>query len=172
MSGFSQLLEFLATPEFISADGVFTIVDKAAKDLGFHVYRHYNVRHKNARPFLHNAYTYPEGWVDRYWEADHHINDPIFQNATRTCLPYSWADMTDNLYITPDQQAIFDEAKEFGLREGLSIPIHKPGGDISLLSFSGNLSRQDFRQIWYYHKRKFTLMGLYIANRSLPQRPE
>lgn len=169
MSELSQFLDQLATERNLSADSILIGVKKIAHSLGFSMYAHHNFYQKTSQIFIPNAYTYPEAWIDRYYEVNHHINDPTLQYAVGTCFSYPWCDIHENFQITRDQQLVFDEASEFGLKGGLSIPIRRPGGDIALLSFSGALSQKEFRQIWIHNKREFTLLGLHLANCSIPQ---
>ncbi len=164
MSELSQFLEFLSTDSHASAGSILSELGKTAQSLGFSKYAHYNFCQKTPLIFLPNAYTYPEEWVDRYYEADHYINDPTVHYAMQTCLPYSWRDMHKSFPLSPKHQLVFDEASEFGLKQGLSIPIRKAGGDIALLCFSGDLSQRDFHQICRHFHREFALIGIYLAN--------
>lgn len=169
MSELSQFLDLLATEDDLSADSILNGVKRMAYGLGFTMYAHHNFYQKTSQIFIPNAYTYPEAWIDRYYEVNHYINDPTLQYAVNTCFSYPWCDIQENSQITRDQQLVFDEASEFGLKGGLSIPIRRPGGNIALLSFSGDVSQKEFRQIWSHNKREFTLLGLHLANRSIPQ---
>ncbi len=176
MSELTQLLEFLSTDKLASADRILSAVGKAAQNFGF-MYAHYNFCQKTSHSktcnnFLPNAYTYPEEWVDRYYEADHYINDPTVRYAVQTCLPYSWHDMHKSFPLNSDQQLVFDEASEFGLKQGLSIPILNPGEGTSLLCFSGDLSQKDFHQICSHFKTEFALIGIYLANICASQKVE
>ncbi len=169
MSELSQFLDQLATERTLSADSILHGVKKMAYSLGFSMYAHHNFYQKTSQIFIPNAYTYPEAWIDRYYEVNHYINDPTHHYAISTCFSYPWCDIQEHFQITRDQQLVFDEASEFGLKGGLSIPIRKPEGDIALLSFSGDLSQKEFRQIWFHNKREFALLGLHLANRSIPR---
>lgn len=77
---------------------------------------------------------YPEEWLTRYWERSYFAVDPVIAYCTRNILPITWQ------RLLPDASAIgrrfFGEASEFGLRSGISVPIHDPHGGFGILSLA------------------------------------
>jgi len=85
----------------------------------------------------------PEEYVDRYAEKNYVIHDPVVKELRRNMNPYSWGDVREGRDLKKSERAIIDEARDFGARDGLIIPIIKLSGSISLFcpcGFEPNLS--------------------------------
>jgi DNA-binding CsgD family transcriptional regulator len=77
---------------------------------------------------------YPSGWVDRYFERSHFAHDPVLAHCASHNVPVQWEDL-----ITPAGSAgrlMMDEAGDFGLRSGVTMPVHSPQGELGILSFA------------------------------------
>ncbi len=74
---------------------------------------------------------YPQAWIDRYVEANYIAIDPVVVRAPFARVAYSW-DQLDNL--NERQRLFFAEAAEAGLRQGVSVPLHGPNGELFLVS--------------------------------------
>lgn len=70
---------------------------------------------------------YPRAWVERFSAQDYANRDPVFLTARREALPFRWSDKRFRHGLAPDQIAILNEAREAGLADGFTIPIHAPG---------------------------------------------
>jgi DNA-binding CsgD family transcriptional regulator len=79
---------------------------------------------------------YPEGWVARYFEQSYFLNDPVMAYCSRHIVPVQW----HQLAISPDSRSerMMRDASEFGLRAGLTMPVHSPQGELGILSFTVN----------------------------------
>lgn len=79
---------------------------------------------------------YPDTWVDRYFEQAYYNTDPVMTYCAKNILPIEWK----NLPIKPDslESAMMNDAKKFGLQNGISMPIHTPYGEFGILSFAIN----------------------------------
>ena len=49
--------------------------------------------------------------------------------------------------LRAEQRAFFDEAREFGIASGMTIPIHDPGGQYSFFSVSSDTGSRTFRDL-------------------------
>ena len=93
--------------------------------------------------------TYPEAWVRHYFEMDYLQIDPIISHCHDHSIPLSWRDAMSSRRKVVDPQMLkirtmFGEASEFGLRSGVSVPLHGPGTGWGLMSFSSSqLSAND-----------------------------
>lgn len=72
----------------------------------------------------------PEEYVDRYAEKNYVIHDPVVKELRRNMNPYSWGDVREGRDLKKSERAIIDEAREFGARDGLIIPIVELSGSI------------------------------------------
>lgn len=97
--------------------------------------------------------TYPEEWVTHYFTMDYIGIDPVISHCHDHATPVSWeeAQLHHRRILDPHLQRVrhlFGEAREFGLRQGVSVPLHGPGVSWGLMSFSSRtLSARDFEAI-------------------------
>jgi DNA-binding CsgD family transcriptional regulator len=82
--------------------------------------------------------TYPEAWSQHYFENGYLAIDPIVLLTPVARRAYWWNDLRG---LTPQQKNIFHEAGEFGLRNGLCVPIHGPMGSVFAVSMA--MSQKD-----------------------------
>lgn len=71
--------------------------------------------------------SYDEAWVERAISKRYFVDDPIHAASTRTVTGFMWRDVPRMLALTSRQARILDEARAFGLCEGLTVPVHSPG---------------------------------------------
>lgn len=108
---------------------------KVTQTLGFHSFV-YALRvptnFANAQVIMLDGY--PEGWVKRYFEAGHSEADPVITWCLNQVVPIRWSD----LELEPGSHAerVMFEAAEYGLRDGVTMPVHSPQGELGILSLS------------------------------------
>ncbi|MEZ5647395.1 MAG: LuxR family transcriptional regulator [Alphaproteobacteria bacterium] len=157
-----EAISWQSTPEQIM-----TALDSAVKSLGFDFYAYYIIRPSRSYANLRNKYTYQEAWVDRYYNSSHNMHDITVLRATTTSLPYSWEMVRVDKTTSNRQQTIFNEASEYGLTHGVSIPLHGPDDGLALLSVAGKMSQHEFEKIWKWHRVDFTLLGTHVLEARL-----
>jgi DNA-binding CsgD family transcriptional regulator len=83
---------------------------------------------------------YPSQWVEHYFRNDYLRIDPVIAHCQDRSVPFLWRDaMRRPKVVDPRLQSVwrlFGEAGEFGLRSGLSVPLHGPGSSWGLMSFA------------------------------------
>lgn len=79
---------------------------------------------------------YPKNWVEHYFEQNFNTVDPVLAYCGNHILPIKWSD----LVLPPVFMAarVMDEAGDFGLKSGISMPVHSPHGELGVLSFALN----------------------------------
>jgi DNA-binding CsgD family transcriptional regulator len=77
---------------------------------------------------------YPDPWLDHYFEREFFTDDPVVAYCSRHIVPIQWHELASR--YTPVSQRIMDEATEFGLRAGISMPVHSPQGELGILSLA------------------------------------
>ncbi|NIA70102.1 hypothetical protein HBA54_15965 [Pelagibius litoralis] len=82
--------------------------------------------------------TFPDAWVEHYILQGYGDVDPTFQAAMGTILPFSWRDLGGRNDLSSGQRRVFDEARDFGLSMGATIPIHGPESGLSTLNVSAS----------------------------------
>lgn len=79
---------------------------------------------------------YPDDWLDRYWREQYFAIDPVIAHCTKKLLPIAWHELTPG--SLPASRRMMNEAGEFGLRSGVSVPVHGPRGELGILSFASS----------------------------------
>jgi LuxR family quorum sensing-dependent transcriptional regulator len=65
---------------------------------------------------------WPDGWLDRYIEADHLRADPTVAAMMFTLEPYTWMEALRFADYGQRAQRVFDEAATFGMHDGFVVP--------------------------------------------------
>jgi LuxR family quorum-sensing system transcriptional regulator CciR len=86
------------------------------------------------------AVKYPPAWCTRYFERKYYRIDPTLIHAPSFARPYLWRDLEDLCDLDQRQRSFLREASEFGLRHGVSVPIHRPWGKVAVVSFASDAS--------------------------------
>jgi DNA-binding CsgD family transcriptional regulator len=86
------------------------------------------------RPFrLTNV---PAAWQKQYSDKRYYDHDPVLLFALHNVLPESWSSITERYALTARQRRVMADADNIGLRNGIIVPVHGPGGEFSVLSLS------------------------------------
>lgn len=76
--------------------------------------------HRDGSPQF--AGNLPKLWQLRYEEQKYLNIDPVVCEATKATMPFLWSEVVAQADLDSSQQQLFDEAREFGITEGLGIP--------------------------------------------------
>jgi LuxR family transcriptional activator of bioluminescence operon len=88
---------------------------------------------------------YPAGWVKRYFEAAHFEADPVMAHCTNHIIPLRWSDLS--LEAGSHAERVMREAATFGLRDGVTMPVHSPRGELGILSFALDAPPEEARAV-------------------------
>ncbi|HIP22877.1 MAG TPA: hypothetical protein EYG79_04685 [Rhodobacteraceae bacterium] len=78
--------------------------------------------------------NYPNEWLNRYQSNRYLDLDPVAALARGTNRPFYW---NHGRFLRPfrkSQRRVFNEAREFQILNGLSIPVHSPKGEIGIFN--------------------------------------
>jgi LuxR family transcriptional regulator, quorum-sensing system regulator BjaR1 len=81
--------------------------------------------------------TRPQAWIDRYSEQDYVRVDPLVQEVFRSTGSFRWTDIMSRPAADPLVDQIRSERAEFGLNDGLVVPIYETKGYAGLVSLAG-----------------------------------
>jgi len=87
---------------------------------------------------LENAFVqsnYPIKWRERYDAERFAYVDPVVSHCMASTLPLVWQ---PDIYRSPAQRSLYEEACAHGLRAGVTFPIHGPNGEFGVLSFASD----------------------------------
>ncbi|MER9250131.1 LuxR family transcriptional regulator [Mesorhizobium sp. M0590] len=80
--------------------------------------------------------NYPHGWQERYFEMGYYRIDPTIKRSRRRAEAFRWSEVYNDESTTEDERRFFDEAATFGLRSGISVPLHGPDGRFAIMNFA------------------------------------
>lgn len=99
---------------------------KHAANLGVSRFAYLNTGNLGA-PF-HVETNYPVEWAEHYRLNGYMCIDPVAQEGLRSAVPFLWRAALALPQYGAAAHKLFDEAAQFGLKDGLTVPIHAPGG--------------------------------------------
>jgi len=85
------------------------------------------------RPVTTIINGYPDQWREHYCEANYMAIDPTVKHCQSSTVPLWWSDVPRN---KKEIATFFESASDFGLNDGLSVPVQGCGRDWGMLSFS------------------------------------
>jgi len=104
--------------------------------------------------------SYPPGWTERYLREHYERLDPVIALAHSQTDPFMWGLGSDHFELTELQQRLFDEASEFGIRCGLTIPLQDGRGPVAAVTFASDSRREVFRRTIESNSRVLQLMAI------------
>lgn len=136
MQSFFDLSEKLTRAE--SEDQLKQICQEFCDAVGFeyYIYAVCSVTSLSA-PQIHCLSNYPQEWFDRYFQQGMQKHDPVVKYCFENLTPVRWDQlMTMEQYIDPVGVEIMQQASEFGLVNGVSIPLKSPSGEVAVFSLA------------------------------------
>lgn len=85
--------------------------------------------------------NYPIDWTSLYLDRRYEAIDPVIVYSRTFREPLRWGRLFDQDANTEIQMQLFSEAAEFGIRSGLTIPIHDRRGNIAAMTFAASEDR-------------------------------
>src|SRR5690606_28620423 len=84
------------------------------------------------------ANWWPQEWYRHYNTAGHFRHDPCVAHCRRTADPFLWSDVSRQSLEKP-ARLVMDEATEFGLQQGICVPVHLPFAPTAVVTVSGEI---------------------------------
>ncbi|MEY9178884.1 LuxR family transcriptional activator of conjugal transfer of Ti plasmids [Bradyrhizobium sp. USDA 326] len=106
--------------------------------------------------------TYPFAWTAHYLRKRYQIVDPVIREALQNPEPFRWGVDLPQPSISKKQQQFYDEAVQFGIRIGFTVPIHDGHGPIAALTFAAAERRVSFERQIESQARVLQLMAMYF----------
>jgi len=117
--------------------------------------------------------NYSSTWTTVYLKSRYQDLDPVIIQAVRQSHPFVWGAGLLPLGQSEGQDRFFAEAAEFGLRHGLTIPIHSDRCGIAAVTFAADHYLAAFQHCVDVHLPLLQLISTLFhryANRSLRPR--
>jgi len=142
---YHELVDALGKAKTIEA--VHAVCARLTQELGFDFFL-YGARFPTSfvKPTTVIVSGYPEEWNPWYRERRYERVDPIVRHCVQSITPLIWN--TANKLADADESAhaFMSEARDLGLRCGVSFPLHGCHGEKILLSLAAGTEGQDARQ--------------------------
>jgi DNA-binding CsgD family transcriptional regulator len=140
-----------------------------------------NIAHMRVSPDKHgdacsvfSIVTYSRLWQQRYSPKKNLCYDPVISFGQKTDEPFDWAYLPAN---DPATKAFLIDALDHGVgRNGLSVPLHGRRGVFSVVSFTSDLSKQEWEAYKSANMNSLKLLAVLIdaashVNFKLPASP-
>jgi LuxR family transcriptional regulator, activator of conjugal transfer of Ti plasmids len=117
--------------------------------------------------------TYPSSWAEQYCANRYDRIDPVIARSVTTTLPFAWSADQLDAKLTKKQKWLVEEASEFGIRRGVTIPIHDRQGKVATLTLAACEARSAFddRAEQYRHQLHLIAIYLYAQLRNVTPAP-
>lgn len=143
-------------------DELCTIFEKTLSAFGFErwAYQVLSAAHDTEKTPVILA-NYPTEWVTHYIEKQYNRIDPVIINGPKEVVPFSWSNLSKKVGINAEQQTFFDEATDYGLPDGVGVPMHGGNGAYAMISMANTLqSCDDMAKMLAEHDRDIHLISL------------
>ena len=156
---FQRFIDRLSAAEDLAGFSDAMSVTAAALDLSCFAYLGLP-RQRHGKPRL--ITTYPEEWTSHYLRSRYERIDPVITQALQSPEPFQWGVGLPSPFGSPEQQRLLDEASQFGIRTGFTVPIHDGRGPIAALTFAADQREASFELCINSHARVLQLMAIYF----------
>lgn len=130
-----------------------------ALDLGCFAYLALPSRRPDGPQLISN---YPVKWTAHYLEQRYERVDPVIVRALASPEPFEWGQEATPEPLSKPQCALLDEAAQFGIRCGFTVPIHNTRGPIAAVTFAADERRAAFQRCIDQHRHVLQLMAMYF----------
>lgn len=126
--------------EYADTDGTSQVVPRMsalAEDLGLDHFSFvflklpFDLAHKSS---LDIYASYPTEWLNWYQSQGYTKADPVADLGRRKLRPFAWGGERFLSRFQKHQRQVFDEARDFGITHGVTIPLRGPQGEVSIFS--------------------------------------
>ena len=109
---------------------------------------------------LTGTVTYSVQWQTRYFLKQYVLIDPVIAYGRKAVLPFDWEELPRD---DPAVQAFFADALTYGVGlNGLSIPVRNRRGVYSLVSYTSNHAKPEWREFKKSNMVKLQLISVLI----------
>jgi len=155
-----DILNALDGPQNVAS--LSAILDKSAARLGFQHYAYATLRMPQGldKPFV--ITNYPDGWHRHYSENSYVDIDPVMAGATKGVRPLKWGKGLPNPKYPNKSQRIFDEASEFKVCNGITVPVHVQMTQMATFTVASDLKTREFLRSWDAYRHELHLLALHF----------
>lgn len=105
--------------------------------------------------------TYPEDWINEYRANQFIFLDPTLNRAKTSLLPFKWDGSKMIKKVNSAQKNFFHLGGDFGIKRGVVIPVHAPGGEFAAMAFATDEGLDELQPVWEHKKHELHMIGIY-----------
>jgi LuxR family transcriptional regulator, quorum-sensing system regulator BjaR1 len=115
---------------------------------------------------------WPNDWYSRYNDRQYYNVDAVAIQARQSVNPFFWTDVVPKQNNNVASAEIMGEAHDFGLTDGLIVPIYSLNGDQSCISMAGKTidKRRQVRQLMHVISMFVHHKAISLHERNKPSR--
>ncbi|WP_456683102.1 autoinducer binding domain-containing protein [Bradyrhizobium sp. USDA 3311] len=106
--------------------------------------------------------SYPSSWTALYLQRGYDSVDPVVRRAIDHSQPFQWGHGFELRNQPDSERALFEEAAKFGIRCGITFPIHDCKGAIATLSFATDEPRKSFERALVAHANSLRFIAGFL----------
>lgn len=106
--------------------------------------------------------TYPQTWTTHYLASRYEDMDPVIHQARLRHETFRWDADGGDLGLSAPQRQLMDEATQFGIRCGFTIPIHDRHGLFAALTFASDERQPLFFRVIERYERALQLVAIFF----------
>jgi LuxR family quorum-sensing system transcriptional regulator CciR len=80
--------------------------------------------------------NYPPSWREHYMANDLFRVDPVLRACRSMLVGFSWSRLGQLIDVRPQERAMLETSRRFGLGRGFTVPLHVPGERQASCSFA------------------------------------
>ncbi|MBX5166829.1 MULTISPECIES: transcriptional regulator TraR [unclassified Rhizobium] len=84
--------------------------------------------------------NYPSDWRAIYFERKFEAIDPIVNRAKSMKRVFTWSGDDERRHLSKKEREFFDQAADFGIRSGVTVPIRAANGSTSMFTLASDKS--------------------------------
>lgn len=145
-------------------------LDRTFRDFGFNLYCYVGIKGDVSREpsttrtpddsiFLTNV---PVSWTERYLEQSYQDDDPIIRECLSKRLPMPWTERLKKDVRSDREDMVLTDALDFGIRRGLTVPIHGPGGELGIMSLYSDMNDAAFMKALQVKQHDLHVMSIHF----------
>lgn len=142
-----------------SVEELSLVIEGIFKDIGFDMWGYQTesdiALEKSAPIIIHN---FPQKWVNYYINNNFSEVDPVIKYGTSLTMPFQWSQLNESNNLNKESLEFNDLAKDFGLDDGLGIPLIGGNGRRSMISLVSDTNPKEMASLFKTQKDQIVAM--------------
>jgi LuxR family quorum sensing-dependent transcriptional regulator len=105
---------------------------------------------------------WPAGWTERYFSQGYLFRDPTIRQVSSSTDSFSWTELEPIYRDNPSARRVMDEASDFHLRSGFTVPLLTLDGTVAGFSLAG-----EHFEVGPDERAMLTLLATYALGRAI-----